>query len=526
MIRSGLAGVLAAISIAVAARGQADFAERYKATLDRSDPPAPLPWLCSSDDAWRLSSFEFKSGDDLKITSGPATVVFGHHEKNVVWAALFPETAGTISAKGAGNGDAVQSIWLRLHPAELSNMFPAGRLAGPGSGRSVLLAKRMAAWKMRGSMQANDLPVIPKREWTIFDLDTTDGVRRFYFIDSKEKTVKYENAFEKRPLPKLEPVDTESATSAFDQVWGDFDREYAMFGLRPDVDWSKLRDALRPQAAQAKSTYELAAVLAQLLAPLKDLHISVRVGEEYVPVFDRPRVLNASFPALSKMIQGMKERGKDMAGGRTDDGIGYLNVFRLSDSSLPNDFDAALATFADTWALVVDLRFNGGGSETLAQQIAARFTDERRVYSINQYRSGPAHDNLGEKLERSIDSRGLWTYRSPVIVLIGQKTMSSAESFALMLAQCPQVTTMGDNTAGSSGNPRQIKLPGSISVNLPRWIDMDPGGKPIDTVGIEPKVKLTIASTDFTGNVDPVLDAALKRLRETPAEARKPGRRE
>ena len=95
-----------------------------------------------------------------------------------------------------------------------------------------------------------------------------------------------------------------------------------------------------------------------------------------------------------------------------------------------------------------------------------------------------------------------------------------------MLAQCPQVTTMGDRTAGSSGNPRQIRLAGEISVYLPRWIDMDPAGKPIDTVGVEPKAKLSFAPAEFTATFDPVLDAALKKLRETPAEARKPGRRE
>ena len=65
--------------------------------------------------------------------------------------------------------------------------------------------------------------------------------------------------------------------------------------------------------------------------------------------------------------------------------------------------------------------------------------------------------------------------------------MSSAESFALMLAQCKQATTMGDRTAGSSANPRQIELPGKIVVNLPRWIDLDPDGKPIDTAGVAPR---------------------------------------
>jgi hypothetical protein len=384
----------------------------------------------------------------------------------------------------------------------------------------------MHAWKIRGSMQSGDLPVCPQREWTILDLDTTDGVRRFFVADSKEKTVKYEGAFEKRPLPPLVPIESADALKAFEQVWGDFDREYAMFGLRPDVDWAKLRDEFRPKAEAAKTTYELGVVLGDLLANLKDLHIFVRVADEVVPGFNRPRPGNASFEATLAQAGSIKQRAQDLLWARTEDGVGYINVFRLSDENLPRDFDRALETLADTWALIIDLRFNGGGDETLAQRIAARFVDERRNYSISQYRSGPAHTDLGERKPRHIEPRGPWLYRAPLIVLTGQKTMSSAESFALMLAQCPQATTMGDRTAGSSANPRQIELPGKIVVNLPRWIDLDPDGKPIDTAGVAPRVPIAAKESDFTPTADPVMAAALKRLREIPATDRKPGKRD
>ena len=91
--------------------------------------------------------------------------------------------------------------------------------------------------------------------------------------------------------------------------------------------------------------------------------------------------------------------------------------------------------------------------------------------------------------------------------------MSSAESFALMLAQCPQVITLGDRTAGSSANPRRIDAGTGIVVNLPRWIDMDPQGKPIDAVGVPPRVKIETRPEDFTGDRDPVLTAALEDVR-------------
>jgi hypothetical protein len=139
--------------------------------------------------------------------------------------------------------------------------------------------------------------------------------------------------------------------------------------------------------------------------------------------------------------------------------------------------------------------------------------DRPRVYSLSQFRSGPKHTDLGPKNERTCGPAGPWHYAGPVVVLQGQKTMSSAESFALALAQCPQVTTLGDRTAGSSGNPTSVDAGAGIVVNLPQWIDMDPAGKPIDAVGVPPRLKIEAKPGDFSGEQDPVLTAALVNLR-------------
>src|SRR5262249_17305524 len=118
----------------------------------------------------------------------------------------------------------------------------------------------------------------------------------------------------------------------------------------------------------------------------------------------------------------------------------------------------------------------------------------------------------GPKLERKVAPAGAWRYERPVVVLQGRKTMSSAESFAAMMSVCPQVTTVGDATAGSSANPRRLELGHGIVANLPRWIDMGPGGKPIDEVGLAPKVRVEAKPKEFTAEHDPVLEKALDLL--------------
>ena len=364
---------------------------------------------------------------------------------------------------------------------------------------------------MTACWQSGGLPMVPVKESLTFDMETREGKRWFVSLNTNEKKIA---AFESlKSMPEAKPVDEKTALEAFDAVWNAFDREYAMFAIKPKVDWDKLRETYRPRAATAKNNNDLGSVIAEMLDHLEDLHVFVQVDGQYIPGYNRARMLNANSKARESLIGEISSTDHGLMWGKTDDGIGYISINRLTDTTLPEDFDEVLEKMDDTKGLIIDLRYNGGGSEPLGQQITGRFLDRTRVYSLSQFRSGPKHTDLTAKKERTCEPGGPQSYVGPVAVLQGQKTMSSAESFALMFAQCPQVITIGDRTAGSSGNPRQIQAGAGIVVNLPRWIDMDPDGKPIDFVGISPRIKIDAKPEDFSGERDPVLSAALENLR-------------
>jgi hypothetical protein len=489
--------------------------QRYRATLDFSEQPRGYEWTCGPQDVWRLKEFGYALGDVFRIRLGPSQVVFGCHDSNVVWAAIFPEQPGEILAASPGKGEHVTSVWLRFHPARVGELFPNAIVAGQGDASMVAQAKRLAAHKVIACWQSGGLPMIPMRTSLTFDLETREGPRRFYSLDTETRRLLAPvDAFRDRPLPNPKPLDSQAALAVFDKVWNAFDREYAMFAIKPKVDWRKLRETYRPRAAATKSNHELAAVVSEMLDHLEDLHVYVEIDGQYVPGYKRDRPLNANAKATAALIGSLTRAGSDLNWGRTSDRVGYINIHRLVDTGLPDAFDGVLGQMGDTKGLILDLRFNGGGSEPLGRQIAGRFLDRRRVYSLSQYRNGPKHTDLGPKHERTCEPDGPWHYGGPVVVLQGQRTLSSAESFALMLAQCPQAITLGDRTAGSSANPRRIAAGAGIVVNLPRWIDMDPQGKPIDAVGVPPRVKIETRPEDFTGDRDPVLTAALEDVRK------------
>jgi hypothetical protein len=183
---------------------------------------------------------------------------------------------------------------------------------------------------------------------------------------------------------------------------------------------------------------------------------------------------------------------------------------------VPAKCNEALEQMRDTRGLIVDVRMNGGGSEPLAGQFAGRFLEKEFVYSLSQVRNGSSHADLTEKRSRSVSPKGPWRYNRPVVVLIGQKCMSSNESFVGMMTGDPDVATLGDHTCGSSGNPKIIRLPLDMTVSVPQWIDYLPDGTPLDERGFQPQIRFDPKPGAFEGGRDDLLAAALERLRQAP----------
>jgi hypothetical protein len=303
---------------------------------------------------------------------------------------------------------------------------------------------------------------------------------------------------------------------AFDKLWDAFDRDYAMFVLRPEADWAKLREQYRPKALEAKSTEEFAAVCAELLKPLRDLHVWLTVAGQNVPVFNRPRSANSNPSAHQAILGELVDESRGLQWAITWDKLGFIAIRGWNHSDLPARCDEVMEEMRHTRGLIVDVRLNGGGSENLAEEVAGRFLKQEFVYAYSQFRNGPKHTDLTEKFERKVAPRGPWRYNRPVILLIGQKCMSSNESFIAMMSGGSEVTTMGDHTCGSSGNPRIVNLPLEMTISVPRWIDYLPDGTPLDERGFRPQVPFKPSPGAFEGQRDDLLSAALERLRQAP----------
>ena len=301
--------------------------------------------------------------------------------------------------------------------------------------------------------------------------------------------------------------------SQFDSLWSTFDREYSYFEHKR-IDWNATRDRYRPRALAASDQNAFIEVIRAMLGELHDLHVVIRdPNGRTIPTYESPAVSNwdravfDQYRSRANWTQGQVDWGHGIL-----DGVPYIVIGGWGSSSIrPADFDAAFERYRDAPMLILDVRPNGGGDDSIAFQIAGRFAHSTINAGYVKFRNGAAHTDFGAPTTRTVSPRGPWQYGGKVLLLIGSKCASSNESFIVAMGQLPNVTLAGDRTAGATGNPGTFNLANGWTYTVSRWIEYTPENQIIEDNGIAPDILVPASASDFAAGRDPVLDWALSR---------------
>jgi carboxyl-terminal processing protease len=191
------------------------------------------------------------------------------------------------------------------------------------------------------------------------------------------------------------------------------------------------------------------------------------------------------FPFSSSVIQ--TERVENVAIIRVDS---LYNNFEIS------KFDEALAACTDARALILDLRFNRGGTVGNALRVIGRFIRGSKPVAIHQIRSfSPqlfGHIPIWYNIYlRSIPSEKLF-YPRPLVVLIDSGTASAAEVVAFALRDVRGAILIGCRTAGAGAAIGDVVLPGGLRLIYGSQPIRRLRGEAIQFVGVEPDIKLEV----------------------------------
>ncbi len=170
---------------------------------------------------------------------------------------------------------------------------------------------------------------------------------------------------------------------------------------------------------------------------------------------------------------------------------------------------AAMAFLANTDALIIDLRENGGGDPVMIQLLTSYFFDE------------PVH--LNSFYIRKTDSiQQFWTQNwvpgkrlsdIPIFVLTSSYTFSGAEEFSFNLKNLKRATLIGETTGGGA-HPCDYELYANLNVQLkvPYGRAINPiTGTNWEGTGVEPHIAVAADDALMTARVE-----AMKRIKENP----------
>ena len=307
----------------------------------------------------------------------------------------------------------------------------------------------------------------------------------------------------------------------FEALWSEFDQMYGLFKVR-GVDWDAVYNQYRPMIDARTTDEELYATFVEMLGLLDDGHvILLPVGTDMPmytggPIGRIDTITDFNLDILkSNYLAEPQETDFAILYGWLEEGLGYIHFYNFADGerAFKKEMEPVMDFFREADGLIIDIRGGDGGEDIAGKTVASYFTTERRLYMTTSIKNGPGPDDFTSPEEWYINPQGENTFTNPVILLTNRLTISARETFALAMRTLPQVTTVGDTTAGAFSNLVLRELPNGwgYSMSIGDWRAAD--GTSYEGVGLPPDEVLQNKRTDVLNGKGEVLERAMELLR-------------
>lgn len=250
------------------------------------------------------------------------------------------------------------------------------------------------------------------------------------------------------------------------------------------VDLPKRLDAQRARLDAAADAPAYAQALGKLLAELtNDRHVNVAYSAEPLPAVV---AATASSPEEERRRHRFINQGV-MKVERLPGNLGYLDLRAFSEKSeAAPKLAAAMTLLADTEALIIDLRHNGGGRPETVAYLSSFFFKERTHLNDMVWRTP-----RGEERDSFHTEPVSLHYDKPVWLLISPRSFSAAEGFSYNLQQLKRVQIAGQPSGGGAHPGGMHRIGAHFSLFVPSGRSVNPKtGTNWEGVGVQPDVLL------------------------------------
>ena len=320
---------------------------------------------------------------------------------------------------------------------------------------------------------------------------------------------------------------TADLRDVFDATWAALDEHYAFFDLH-GVDWDARRAlAPDPGGPMPPDNAAVMEMLLELTDGLDDGHVHFGSDETG---WDSPSVAppwiptNASFNRTKLFDIAAKNVGAELSQHESEpiyyalreDGIGYIAVREMevsvpfgstSTRAMAEHFAAVLDALSDAKAVVIDIRYNPGGSDTVSFGLASNFIAAPLNAFTKTTRIG---DSQSEPFQATVMPMDDIPYTRPVVLLTSRLTGSAAEILTLVMHEIDHVTTLGEPTSGGLSDVMGFTLPNGWGLGLSNQTYLTMDGNLFEAVGIPPDVIVAFDAAPLLAGQDPVLAAGFE----------------
>jgi C-terminal processing protease CtpA/Prc len=187
------------------------------------------------------------------------------------------------------------------------------------------------------------------------------------------------------------------------------------------------------------------------------------------------------------------------------------NATSLDDvGAIKGILDRVMRDLRDTAAMIIDVRFNGGGDDAVGLAIVNRFTDKRRLAVAKTARS---YRGETPRREAYLTPEGDKPYLKPVVVIAGPDSASATEIFIMGMRALPQVIQLGEPTNGILSDELYKTLPKGWKFTLSNEVYYDYKGVNHEVSGTVPQIQTPVFSLkDLETGHNSALETALKVL--------------
>lgn len=299
----------------------------------------------------------------------------------------------------------------------------------------------------------------------------------------------------------------------YDALWSIIDERYCFFEQarqQHGLDWDDVYHKYKPQVQAAESNAELFDIYGNMLRELKDGHVNLTsdYGTTYYRDWSLNHPLNFS-DSLQRNYLGNDFRLTNGIKYTTlPSNIGYMYVGSFESSLSSDNVSLMLLRLAESKGIIIDIRNNGGGMLTSAEELAAHFVSEKTHCGYIQHKTGKGHNDFSSPEKLYIEPNGV-IWKKPVVVLTNRAVYSSANHFVMLVKPLPQVVVIGDKTGGGSGLPLNSTLPNGWTVRFSACPILDIEGKHTE-FGITPHEEVHITSADWNNGRDTIIERAIE----------------